>query len=226
LVDAEVELAGVRVRATDLYESGEAGWSIAIPAGKDEYDVIKCLHVAEISTKVKTDALRRLFNAVPTPKIARALGAVRNRYFVLIADKIYGKFFRARKRLYPSGRMDFFYVFASKWTANGIKGRLFRVLGKLYRVRGERMGQSLKFELYGELARVKEWFLRFGERLLWLSERILGARFVPRRVLMRARAVERATREDAEEAKKLVLVYAKKVSEEFYRNVAALAAVA
>ena len=229
VVDAEVEFTGVKPNVAWLYEpeDDDGCWSFAIPAGQNEYDVIYVMRVAEIRAKEKTVELRRMFRRVKTPRIAKAPSAVRNRYFVLIADKIAGKFFRMRKVLYPSGRMDFFYVFASKWGTNGIHGRLYRLLGKLYSVRGERMGQNLKFELYGVLAKIKEWFTRFGQRLLELSERILGSDFVPRRKMReRARAQEALDNvESKEHALKLVLHYAKQVDETFYRNVAALAAV-
>jgi len=92
-------------------------------------------------------------------------------YNVLIADKIIGKFLSHKSRWNADDSRDYFYFF-SKLGANGIKARLYHLLGNFFKIRAERMNQNVKYPLYGKVKKIQEFFMSLGERMMKLSESI------------------------------------------------------
>lgn len=229
LRDAELELSGTAPRIQAFTWEGFFSWCFAIPVGDCEYDLVMCRFFDSVRADASTNWIIERFDGLPVPKVVgragRRAGAIRNRYLIIITGKVIGKYFKLRTRNYPGGRRDYVYLFVEKLGVDGIRGRIYKLLGGLFTVRGERMGKNLPFELYGLPARVKQWFLRLGERLKRLADSLLGKDFVSKQVKKRSRRILKATRRDAETHKRLVLEHAKGVSEDFYRAVAALAAV-
>ena len=178
IVSMEEELTGVRPQSSDLYALSDnlTAWEFLIPVGADGstvyYDEMRVLHVEEIDARVKMKDVERLFSEVFSEVRARNNFGwnIRNTYNVLIADKIIGKFLSHKSRWNADGSRDYFYFFSSKLGANGIKARLYHLLGNFFKIRGERMDQNVKFPLYGKVKKIQEFFMSLGERMMKLSE--------------------------------------------------------
>lgn len=178
LVDFELLLTGVKPDATRFYAISDdyASWSLLIPVGiygsTVFYDAVHVVHLDSISAKVRVDELNEIFRERGVKTRCDFGWNVQNRYFVFIADKIVGKFLRHRSRWNADGSRYYYYFFSSKLGANGIKARLYHLLGKFFKLRGENLDKNLKFEIYGKLKKIREFFIDFGSRLLKLSESI------------------------------------------------------
>jgi len=178
LLDFELELTGIKPDATRFYAISEdsRSWSLLIPVGIHGstvfYDAIHVIHVDSLSARVSIDELNAVFREKGVKARSDFGWNVQNRYFVFIAEKITGKFLKHRSKWNADGSRYYYYFFSSKLGANGIKARLYHLLGKFFKIRSERLDKNLKFEIYGKLKRVQDFFSELGERLLKLSESI------------------------------------------------------
>lgn len=178
LVEFELELTGMKPDPTRLYAISDdhKAWSLLIPVGIHGstvfYDSIHVIHVDSLDARVKIDELNAVFREKGVKTRCDFGWNVQNRYFVFIAEKIVGKFLKHRSKWNADGSRYYYYFFTSKLGATGIKARLYHLLGKFFKIRGERLDKNLRFEIYGKLKKIQDFFSELGDRLLKLSESI------------------------------------------------------
>ena len=226
--DVYIELTGVKPNFTELYKNDVAGiWSAYIPVGvsgsRVEYDEIACVHVKTISAREQIGKLRSIFHLYkPHTKIPS--WTIKNRYNILVADKIVGKFMRSKAWLSPNGDREYYYIFSTRYPVNRIKGNLYKLLGRFFRIRGERIGEGLPYEVYNHVKVIKEFFIRIGEKLHKIGEGILSKLPTPmKRSCEPVKEEQDKSKSEIEEHLKIVLHHAKCISDDFHRDVATLA---
>jgi hypothetical protein len=215
VIDFTTELNGIRLPATDFYQQGNGISQFYMPVGIEEgrvtFDKITIIEASELDAHARNSELRELaFIKESFSELkSKAKWLIRNEIYFFIADKIVGKFMRARMECEHS---RYYYIF-KRASYSEILHRIRYLIGRFYRIRGERLGIRYKVKLYGWLKRLKEFMLKLG---LKLEDAI---NHIHRKVKAKARARDEIYEEGGKFAAYLSLTR-KVLPEEAYRDVA------
>jgi len=166
------------IDVTKLYSVNDFGGRLLIPDGRDElnrfsYTRVIWVTVDELSAKTPVTGLRYIAESL-TPRTAEERPHnVHQTVYIFAIRKMLGRFHSKR-----IGNDIFLFFNAVKLGLNGIKFRVYKIIGRLFIKRADKIVEATREKIgkepYGFLKDLVEFFISLGTRMVDIARKSLS----------------------------------------------------
>jgi len=177
--DMLVRATGLNIDISKYYAANEDYWRLLIPdeaaeGSRFKYTEIVCCYIPEIFAEWSHQVFRNIcLNETPKPEEERDTN-VRARIFIILYEKS-DKPVRSRR----IGNDIYLFFNLNKLTRTQIKFYLFKILGRLFLKRSEKIVEATRRKIgrdpYGVLADIVEFFKEIGQKMFSLYKKFINA---------------------------------------------------